>query len=45
LTALLWTTDHFELTVGIRFMKQALLILSVLGMGMAFETIFLYIVT
>ena len=28
-------TDDFELTVGIRFMKQALLILSVLGMGIA----------
>ena len=28
-------TDHFELTVGSNFMKQALLILSVLGMGIA----------
>jgi len=35
LTALLLITDYFELTVGIRFMKQALLILSVLGMGIA----------
>jgi hypothetical protein len=35
LTALLLITDDFELTVGIRFMKQALLILSVLGMGIA----------
>ncbi|MFP3409772.1 hypothetical protein SB757_34700, partial [Pseudomonas sp. SIMBA_065] len=35
MTALLLITDDFELTVGIRFMKQALLILSVLGMGIA----------